>query len=196
MVSGIRARASPVVGMVMQAATGAEVIPAVKVSAVRLGRVENVPVMEAQYDGSWVEGTFSGYEWLDPTDGCKLVWSRKWHAESCAARGHRNRFYQYYYTQIQNGDGQPPTVVETRYERRALRRAIPRAQATLAASASAPAPAPAAPTPEPPPPVATAKPKRVRKPKPQAASAPEPQDLADAKADAQIERMLDQEPVF
>lgn len=167
--------------------------------------------MEAQYDGSWVEGTFSGYEWLDPTEGCRLVWSRKWHAESCAARGHRNRFYQYYYTQIQHGDGLPPTVVETRYERRALRREIPRADAKLAFT---PAPTPddgagggsgtaiSVPAPVKTPtvakPKAKAAPTRRRQPsRPAAAPAADvAADAADEAADRAIERMLDQEPAF
>lgn len=135
---------------------------------VRLGLVRDVAVMEAQYDGSFIESGFTGYEWLDPTPGCRLVWTRKWHAESCAARGHRNRFYQYYYRQVVIEGN--VTLIEERYERRALRRDGPR-PSPVAVPVTAPE-APATP-PEAPAATVTPTPKpRLRRAKAKAPAAP------------------------
>jgi len=68
----------------------------------------------------YVEIDVEGYGWR--CDGCGLVWTRKWHAETCESRSHASSFEQgpYGVTHTLNGVPQGPNI--RYYTRRAYRR--------------------------------------------------------------------------
>jgi hypothetical protein len=76
-------------------------------------------VMEPTITGTYVERTVKSALWR--CEGCGLVWEKRWHAETCESRGHKDRFAQgpYGVQRMENGK-----LVGTLhwYERRAVRR--------------------------------------------------------------------------
>lgn len=69
-------------------------------------RLEERPtaIMEPLMDGGFVESTIE-HAHLWRCDGCGLVWQKRWHAETCAERGHKPSFEQgpYGVTHVVNG---------------------------------------------------------------------------------------------
>lgn len=85
---------------------------------IRLERSATV-VMEAYTDGSYHEYTVEGaHLWGCPI--CKLVWEKKWHAETCESRGHVSSFEQGPYGVARIENGRPVGNLHY-YTRRAVR---------------------------------------------------------------------------
>jgi hypothetical protein len=90
-------------------------------SSVRqLGKVE-AEAMEMRFSGdslsvSYVQADIKPFSYA--CLGCGLIWSRKWHAETCEERGHVATWEQCYGGLVENGEYRPAKT----YTRRAIGR--------------------------------------------------------------------------
>jgi hypothetical protein len=68
----------------------------------RRGKCETA-AMEPTVTGNYYERSYEGYLWR--CDGCGLLWTKRWHAETCESRGHKTMFKQgpYGCTGVVNG---------------------------------------------------------------------------------------------
>ena len=86
-------------------------------AAMRLNRRLETGNIEPDIFGNYQERSYVAYEWMC-TD-CGLVWTRKWHAETCAERKHVSHWLQRY-PKGPIVNGKPSRVDE--YPRDAIRR--------------------------------------------------------------------------